>query len=126
MTFFSNSDATLDSRVIIKRIADIEEALADVANGLADADELDELDNEEFIALTDLRDQCDRFPDWNKGLTLINDDYFEEYAREIAEDLHDDIDGWPLDHVDWAAAAEALKQDYRSVTFDGQIFWVRS
>ena len=46
--------------------------------------------------------------------TAIHVDYFEEYARELAEDIgavQADAD-WPLRHIDWAAAAEELKADY--------------
>jgi hypothetical protein len=43
----------------------------------------------------------------------------------------DDIDAidrdakWPLNHIDWEAAAAELLTDYTSVTFDGVTFWVR-
>lgn len=62
------------------------------------------------------------------GVTLIRDSYFESYARELAEDIgaiKSDL-GWPYDYIDWERAADALKQDYSSIDFDGVEYWVRS
>ena len=64
--------------------------------------------------------------DWYP-LTLIRDSYFEEYAKELAEDIGAIAGGvqWPLHHIDWQAAAEALQMDYVPVEFDGVTYWVR-
>ncbi len=66
--------------------------------------------------------------DWTYGATLIHEDYFEDYARQLADDLglYDDRKAqWPHTCIDWAQAAEELKQDYTSVDFDGETYWVR-
>ena len=64
--------------------------------------------------------------DWYP-LTLIHEDYFQEYAQELAEDLGYKMSeqSWPLTHIDWEAAAEALLMDYTSVEFDGVTYWYR-
>lgn len=71
------------------------------------------------------------FDNWNTddryGATVIRDDYFEDYARRLADDLGciaDDV-SWPSCHIDWEAAAESLQQDYTSFTFGGYDWWVR-
>jgi hypothetical protein len=65
--------------------------------------------------------------EWNDGATLIAADYFTEYARQYADDIGavKDDHGWPLDHMDWDAAARALQQDYTRTTIDGRDYWIR-
>lgn len=59
-------------------------------------------------------------------LTFIDEDDFEDFAREEAEDLHGvshtKIGDWPFNHIDWKGAAEALKADYSSVEYDGTTY----
>lgn len=58
---------------------------------------------------------------------LISDSYFEEYARQTAEDIHGALNGqWPYTSIDWARAAEELQQDYASVTHGTTDYWQRS
>lgn len=82
----------------------------------------------ELKALKALADQGEGCGDWSYGETLINDDYFETYARELADDLGllEHCDKWPATCIDWEKAAEELQQDYTSIDFDGTTFWMRS
>ncbi len=82
----------------------------------------------------DLRDQIatideleDEISDWCYGATLINEDYFEDYARELADDIGaiDSDAGWPTSYIDWSAAADALAIDYSSVEIGSTSFYVR-
>lgn len=62
------------------------------------------------------------------GVTLIRDNYFETYARELADDIgavNKDL-SWPNNCIDWERAAEELKMDYSIVDHDGTDYWVRS
>jgi antirestriction protein len=59
--------------------------------------------------------------------TAIPEDEFEEYAQELAEEigaLPKDAK-WPANHIDWHAAANELRVDYRTVEFDGVTYLVR-
>jgi hypothetical protein len=88
----------------------------------------DEENNEELLALEALAEDGERSAeDWEHGAALINDSYFETYARELAEDIGaiDRNASWPLMHIDWEAAAKDLQQDYSAIEFDGVTFWVR-
>ena len=61
------------------------------------------------------------------GLFFIDEDYFEDYARELAYDIgaiSNDVE-WPNTFIDWEAAADALRQDYTEVEFDGNNYLVR-
>jgi len=33
---------------------------------------------------------------------------------------------WPFSYIDWEAAADALRQDYLMVDFDGVNYWIRA
>jgi len=60
------------------------------------------------------------------GLFFIDEDYFEDYAKELAADLgviSSDLE-WPCTHIDWSEAADALRQDYTEVEFDGNTYLV--
>ena len=65
--------------------------------------------------------------DWKYGATLIHENYFEDYARDLAAEGDYDMknEQWPYTCIDWAKAAEELQQDYTSVDFDGETYWVR-
>ena len=60
--------------------------------------------------------------------TLVAGRYFQEYARDLADDsgLTQDDAEWPARHIDWAAAAEELQQDYCELVLAGECYWVRS
>lgn len=144
----SNSADILDSRDIIARIAELEDerdnyqpdtvdgipedeevtALSDAARVLAWT-EANENDAEELRALLALQDEAEGYaPDWQHGACLISDHYFENYARDMAEDIHGRAirdASWPFDCIDWEQAAEALQQDYTAVEYGDVTYWVR-
>jgi predicted RNA-binding Zn-ribbon protein involved in translation (DUF1610 family) len=150
---FSNSDDVIDSRDIIERIKELERQLdtwtcpkcgneittevqKEDQKGHADdcdfeGDPLDGLEydeREELRALLDLQDDAEGYcDDWKYGASLIRDSYFRDYAEELANDIGaiDRNATWPLNHIDWDAAADELKQDYTEVDYDGVSYWVR-
>ena len=64
--------------------------------------------------------------DWYP-ITLIRDSYFEDHARELADEIgavKADA-SWPNNFIDWDAAANALKMDYTSTEIDGVTYWYR-
>lgn len=64
--------------------------------------------------------------DWYPG-SLIADSYFEDYARELADDIGaiDSNAGWPTRHIDWKAAAAELATDYSEVEVAGCTYLTR-
>lgn len=97
-------------------------------NEYGQTDDWDEDTALELKSLLALAEEASGSPDWSHGEALIRDSYFEDYARELADDIgaiNSDA-GWPTCHIDWEAAADALKQDYTSVDFDGVEYWIRS
>jgi hypothetical protein len=85
---------------------------------------------DEYAALKKFVESANGYGDWDHGETFIADSYFEEYAEEIAEDVvgRDVIQNatWPLNCIDWEAAADQLKQDYTSYEIEGKTYWARS
>lgn len=114
----------LDSRDIIARLDDVDDELDD--DDLDDS-ERTELENERD-ALRHICAQGEDSPDWPYGETLIHDDYFVEWAKQLADDIGaiDANAGWPLAHIDWEAAADALRQDYFEIEWDGHTYWLHS
>lgn len=66
--------------------------------------------------------------EWRHGETLIADGYFEDYARELADDIGavKGSKAWPLTCIDWEKAARELQMDYTSVSYQGKDYWFRS
>jgi len=123
----SYSDATAE-QIDENDAEDAESTLLAARAALQEWDE-DEDQGGALKALRDLEGEAEGYSDWRHGATLIRDSYFEDYARQTAEDIHGrgvaDA-SWPFDCIDWEKAADALKQDYTCVDFDGVEYWVRS
>jgi hypothetical protein len=118
---FRNADV-IDSRDLI-------EALADLEPGIEVAGETDDaLTDEERELIAAIRELArEGIEDWEHGATLIAEHYFEDYARELAEDI-----GalpreytWPTSCIDWERAARELQIDYTPVEFLGTTYYVR-
>lgn len=109
-----------DSREIIERIEELELLLGSDDDEQPDAT-LD-VEREELALLRDIASDGESATDWQYGETFIPDADFEDYARELAEDIgaiRSSDYSWPASHIDWTAAADALRMDYTSYTFDG-------
>ena len=137
----TNNDDVIDSREIIERIAELQamngddygpEGLEDtetvLESSLLDDDERDELSALEALASC----ASEYVEDWEDGATLIRDSYFEDYAREYAEECGymETARGqrgisWPFTCIDWEQAARELQSDYTSLEFAGVTYWAR-
>lgn len=79
----------------------------------------------ELVRLNDLRAEiCG----WDSGVTLIEEDDFEEYAEEYAAETGQlrGAGEWPVKHIDWQAAAEELAEDYQSADYQGTSYYYRA
>ena len=128
---------------LIEELEDAEEELATYDGG--DDEDLGELqeevnlakdalkgwkdeNQEELDALIALKDYCDGYG-WDLGLTFIAEEDFEEYAEDLASDLYGEEirnASWPFDCIDWEKAADALRQDYSSIDYQGTKYLFRS
>ena len=144
----SNSQDIMDSRDVIARIEYLDDeraALADrleelqgdeVTNHVSEIAEakaaLDEWDaseeGAELKSLQSLAEKAEGCGDWQYGETLIRESYFEDYARQLAEDIGaiKGDESWPLSCIDWERAAQELRMDYSSAEFGGVTYYIRS
>lgn len=78
--------------------------------------------------LAELRSLKAEVPEWDYGTTLIREDYFRQYAEDFADDTGaiDRRATWPLNHIDWEAAAEELKHDFSSTEFQGCTYYYQA
>ena len=117
----------LDSREVVVAIEELDDYIQTVNDDPEDTTDLSE-EHEELSALKEFARECENScSDWEYGESLINDDYFVEHAEELAKDIgavNSDA-AWPLNYIDWEAAADALKQDYSYAELDGTKWWFR-
>ena len=136
-----NTEDVIDSRDVIARIAYLEnatnvectcertETLTTHKDGCPVPDGVDEDEVTELATLRELASDGEvNAADWHHGATLVRETYFEDYARQFAEDIGtiDSDAAWPACHIDWPAAARALSQDYTDLDFNGVTYLVRS
>jgi len=139
-----NSMDVIDSRDIIARIAYLESDLeadyetysqdCEAANieTLSFEDWLDIVgtyEAEEYCALRKLQSEAEASPDWQYGEGLVRDSYFPEYAEQLVKDcgmLPQELPYFIECNIDWEGVAQALKQDYMSVDFNGEEYWIRA
>lgn len=133
-------DEYIDSRDVIARIEELESELADAIDDASscveDGEEFDPdkwaekgfADYDELEALRALAAEASDSPDWAYGETLIREDLFVEYARQMAEGCGalPLVRPWPLNCIDWDEAANELRLDYFAVDFDGATYLIRS
>lgn len=110
------SEDVLDSRQLQDIIDDLE------------AEEPEDLDDDQkalLAALIEVRDECSS--EWEGGLTLVRDSYFEDYAQEEAESYYDlgELGNFRY-YIDWEKWARDLKMDYTSVEIGDTTYWARS
>lgn len=127
----TNWDDVVDSRDIVARVAELVEErdayTEDQPNGWWPGvypEEFRELQQLTEL-LGELRDVGGDSPE--DGMTLVRESHWVNYAQELAEDVCE-IDfsqlTWPLTCIDWEQAADELRMDYTTVTWDGVDFYV--
>ena len=98
----------------------------DYETNVAEAIEaLNEWDDEYKEELDELYTMRDEISEWQHGETLIAEEDFAEYAEQLADDLYGIQNHWPFDHIDWDAAADALKADYSTIDYQGTTYLYR-
>lgn len=146
----STSDSIIESDAVIRAANEVRDDIEDlIAERDAVQEEMDCLDveaedwDEEYEDLQMKRDDLNiRIEDLENenleliefaddlgayginGQTLINEDYFEDYAKQVAQDqCNMDLDEWPFWNINWDSAAQQLQADYSEVEFGGTTFY---
>lgn len=116
----------LDSRGLEDVIARLEAEQSDAIEDVHDGS-WDDTDGAEMLdALRVLRAETEG-EGWGYGIGFIRDSYFEDYARELADDLGllDNDAPWPMTCIDWEQAARELQMDYSAITIGSVQYWYR-
>ncbi len=119
----------IDFRDILARFEELEGILSDAHCAKEDVDEDDKEEYDQLQAIIeDLKgyggDEQWR-GDWYP-VSLIKDDYFEEFAQQDLEDcgmIPRDLPSFIA--IDWTETADNMKQDYSSVEIDGTTYYYR-
>ena len=83
---------------------------------------------QEMLALREAVDELGEPSCRDGDAPLISEDYFTDYAQELAEDCCDvprDLK-WPFTCIDWDEAADELKADYSTLTLFGNDYYYRN
>ena len=118
----------LDTRELAERLSELED-LAEEAERVSEDGTAENLSADEEAELAELQSLRDDIgSEWDYGATLIPVSMFEEYARELADDIGaiPSDAGWPTYCIDWERAANDLAMDYTEVTYQGTDYYVRS
>ncbi len=101
-------------------------AMQEIESKIADAEA--DFGTDEAAELAELEGLESDVSEWSDGATLIDASDFVKYAQELADDIGaiDRDAKWPLNHIDWEAAAKELEQDYTTVTYLGTDYLVRA
>lgn len=115
----SNGEDMLDSRDVQERLDWLETVKEPTADEIHEQKTLNNL-KEQYV--NDYGESS-----WEFGAQFIRDSYFEDYARELADDIGaiDEKQSWPTMFIDWERAADALQEDYTEVEFDGVTYYTR-
>lgn len=124
----------LDSREIEERIEELtaeflEATETDPADTMS-ADDwafgLSSDDAQELAGLIELRDKLSHVPDWSYGETVIREDEFADYCKEMVIDCGyapNDFPEWLV--IDWEETADNLREDYSEATVNGVTYLAR-
>jgi hypothetical protein len=122
----TSQDGFIDSRDIEARICELEDEETACETPEAIASWVNSEEGEELVSLRALKEDAEGYCDWDGGATLIREDYFVEYCKELIRDIGD-LPKYIPDYIeiDWDVTAENLKVDYTETSFDGVTYLVR-
>lgn len=78
----------------------------------------------EIEEINNIEDECREF---DFGETLIREDEWEDYVKDLLEDcgyIPKDFPSWI--EIDWDATANNVKQDYSEVEYQGDTYYFRA
>jgi antirestriction protein len=84
---------------------------------------------DEIVTITDIEKLEDEVgSEFDYGVTLIDEDDFEEYCEELVSDIGDlprDLPSYISNNIDWSGVADDLRVDYSAVNFRGTTYLFR-
>lgn len=112
-----------------KEIEDFDE-LIEIVDNSEDEDVQDwkEDNSDDFEHIEEIDELEDEISEFSFGETLIPDDDFTEYCKDIVNDCYNlrDVPGFIEYNINWKGVASDLSVDYTNVTYQGESYLVRA
>lgn len=137
------SSDIIDSRDLYNRLEELREISQAVDDAQEELDSSEDENKEDLVAAldsatdayNDIKDELkeleiaeSEISEFSGGNTLISEQHFEDYCREMLEDCGDIPKGLPdyiKNNIDWSGVASDLKHDYSEITLQGNTFYYR-
>lgn len=84
---------------------------------------------EEYEGIRDFVEELEGYGDFDHGETLIHEDYFEEYCKQLCQDcgyIPSDLPAFIENNIDWDAVSSDLMVDYTSANYNGSTYYMRA
>lgn len=107
-------------------LLEVREARDDAEQEELEDNEPEDLDEDDAAELAELDALENEVSEWSNGNTLIPEEDFTDYVRELAEDIGAVGQGADWIVIDWEATADGVKMDYNEVTYQGSTYLVRA
>jgi len=117
----SNSQDIIDSRDAEERIKFLKKSIRKAERYTGERQDF----KDELAKLLKLKEDVGNDKEWEFGITLINEAYFEDFTIEEAEDIGAIGKDAYWIVINWEATANNLKVDYTEVDFDGTTYYYR-
>lgn len=133
-----NTNEVIDTRDIVELITEVEDKIAELESDIEsiggdEETKLEHLESElesyqsDLEILENIKDEVGS--EFEYGETLIRDNYFTYYQKEMLIDcgmLPKDLPSFIENNIDWDAVADDLKVDYSEIDIEGETYWFRS
>ena len=80
--------------------------------------------SDDFEHIDEINELEDEITNFSFGETLIPNDDFTEYCKDMVEDYLYNVPDFLKDNINWGGVASDLEVDYSSVTYQGESFLV--
>lgn len=133
-----NTAEVIDTRDIVELITEVEDKITELESDIEDIGDdeeakLEYLESEldsyqtDLEILENIKEEVGS--EFEHGESLIRDDYFTDYQKEMLIDcgmLPKDIPSFIENNIDWDAVADDLKVDYSDIEIEGETYWYRN
>ena len=93
-----------------------------------DVQEWKEDNSDDFDHIEEIDYIEDNVSGFSFGATLILEDEFEDYCKDLVEDCYDlgNVPGFIKDKINWRGIASDLSVDYSEIKYQGESYLVRA
>ena len=111
----------------IKDVESFEELLEILQDDDFDLEWWKEDNSDDFEHIEEIEEIESKISEFFNGETLIPEDDFTEYCRDMVEDCYDlsTVPEFIKDNIDWDGVASDLSVDYSEIEYQGKIYLYR-